>query len=131
VVPAPILGLDPARFNAADLVPGVNLDPISGWEAKFDVSTQKWFDEAGKGVEYVPTYSPYGGGVVAVPKDVDPDQTLEGTAAPAWTDYDERMWSIHRLFEQLHADRSLFDTTPIAPTINLDWVDPAAGLQLR
>jgi hypothetical protein len=131
VVPAPILSLDPARSNAADLVPGVNLEPISGWEGKFDVSTQQWFDEAGKGTTYVPNYSPYGGGVVAVPKDVDPDQTLEGTAAPAWTDYDERMWSIHRLFEQLHADRSLFDTTPIAPTINLDWVVPGTGLQLQ
>ena len=59
-----------------------------------------------------------------VPVDVDPDQTLEGTAAGSWPDYNDRMWYLNRLFEQLHTDPSLYDTSEVRSGLDLSWLDP-------
>ncbi len=136
-------GLGPSSFSAGDVVfndsgvpasPGtVDLGPISGIEG-FDLSTPTWYEEGGEAPNYVPTYGP--GGPVNIPELPDPDQPddygrLPGTAATSWTDYNERMWSIHRLFEQTHSDPSLYDTGSIDSSFErLTWLEDQAGVRL-
>lgn len=112
----PILGLDPIGLGNEDLSGngvtfgpgGVNLEDISGWEDTFDVSTAQWFEEGGAGPPWII---------------VDPDQSLVGTGADKWTDYEDRMWNLTRLFEQLHTDPSLYDTTEVRNSIDLNWLN--------
>jgi len=135
VVPGDVLGLDPSSLTDADLSettqfagPGddpdvVNLDPISGWEDEFHTSTNTWFDERGDGTEYLTGYGANGSFPVPVPR--DPDDTLNGTGVGRWTDYDDRMWLIHRLFEQTHTDPSLYDTEAIYRSgVDTSYLDP-------
>ncbi len=128
----PILGLDPADLDHADLSGNgirygtgdspstVDLADISGWGDELDVSTREWFDEKGQGTTYVQTYSR--GGPVAVPEAIDPDHSLEGTGADSWPDYEDRMWNLTRLFEQLHTDPSLYATGDLRGGLDLDWL---------
>lgn len=136
-------GLGPPSFSNGDVVfsdsggstsPGtVDLDPISGIEG-FDLATTTWYEEGGEAPNYVPTYGP--GGPVNIPELPDPDYPdeygrLPGTAATTWTDYNERMWSIHRLFEQTHSDPSLYDTGSIESSFErLTWLEDQAGVRL-
>jgi len=118
VVGAPILDLDPSTLGEPDLSgngvtfagPGadpaaVNLDPISGWD-DFDTSTRSWYEDHGDSTD-------------------DPDSSMEGTGTGAWTTYGDRMWFLTRMFEQLHTDPSLYDTSSIQDGLDLDWLDPA------
>jgi hypothetical protein len=42
-------------------------------------------------------------------------------------DPDERMWTIARMFEQLHVDPVLYETERIgAPLSEIDWLDDEA-----
>jgi len=133
VVTAPILELDPSGLTDADLsttVPFggagddpevVNLDPIGGWSDYFPTSTQDWYDESGAG----PVITFDGNNVVVAP--IDPDASLQGTGVGAWTDYDDRMWLIHRLFEQTHTDVSLYQTQSIYEDddgVDTGYLDP-------
>jgi hypothetical protein len=104
---APILDMDPSRPGGVPTVPGVDLPAIGGWEDDFDVSTIGWAEANGAAG--------------------DPD-TLDGTGATAWTDYEERMWNIHRLFEQHHTDPSLYDTSSMGRGFeDYAWLDPETG----
>ncbi len=144
LVGQPILDLDPAglspasfstagnRFSSegAGTVDTVDLQPISGIEG-FDLDTHTWYDEGGESTRYVAT--PYG--AAPVPEHLDPDADVDGrlpgTAATTWTDYNERMWSIHRLFEQTHTDPSLYDTGSIDSSFeNLRWLQDQSGVRL-
>jgi hypothetical protein len=121
VVGTDILDLDPAGLVDASARP-----PIGGWSDEgFPTSTRTWFEDAGWATEYVPA----GRTVVSVPVEVDPDATLDGTAAGDWASYDDRMWFIHRMFEQTHTDPSVYDTTSLydddGPAIDIDFLpDP-------
>lgn len=135
---APILSLDTGdatdgdfdgngvtfRTGGIDTEGAIDLAPIGGWSDEFDTSTTTWWETRGHGTEWTPTYSPHGPGAVPVPVEIDPDQTLEGTAAGSWPDYNDRMWSIHRMFEQMHTDPSLYDTAALRDGLDLDWLDP-------
>ena len=126
----PILGLDPVGLGNEDLSGngvtfgpgGVNLEDISGWGDTFDVSTAQWFEEGGGTTEriWVGTLPPI---PVDVAVTVDPDQSLEGTGADSWPDYEDRMWNLTRLFEQLHTDPSLYDTSEVRGSLDLNWLD--------
>lgn len=104
---ADILSMDPSRPGGVPDVPGVELDDISGWEDDFDTSTSGWAEQNGAG---------------------DDPESLDGTGATAWTDYEERMWSIHRLFEQLHTDPAMYDTSSMGRGFeDYDWLSPETG----
>lgn len=104
---APITSMDPTRPGGVPDVPGVDLPPIDGWEDDFATSTSSWADQNGAGAA--------------------PD-SLDGSGATAWTDYEERMWSIHRLFEQLHTDPSLYDTSSMGRRFaDQAWLSPETG----
>ncbi|MGH9379437.1 MAG: hypothetical protein ACRD2Z_02305 [Thermoanaerobaculia bacterium] len=132
---APILSLDPILLGDSDLSGNgvtfrtgststtgvVDLPAISGWEGDFELSTQEWWRQEGQGTEYIYTgpYSP----PAALPVEIDPDVSFDGSGADSWPDYEDRMWTIHRLFEQLHTERSLYETDPMIGNLELNWLD--------
>ncbi|WCO65831.1 hypothetical protein PO878_15110 [Iamia majanohamensis] len=142
VVPGDILDLDPTGLTDGDLsgsVPfagagsdpdAVNLDPLGGWSDEgFHTSTETWYDERGAGPQLVPDPA---GGYQVVP--VDPDASLADTGVGRWTDYDDRMWSIHRLFEGTHTDRSIYDTTSLYDGpggVDTSFLDPEVAEAIR
>jgi hypothetical protein len=89
----------------------VNVGDIQGHEAfqpDFSGSTQVWWDE-GTGDDAT-----------------DPD-SLHGSDASSWADWEERMNYIAHLFEQNHTNPALFDTTSIGVDLdNVSWLDPEA-----
>ena len=140
---APILDLDPMRLTHDDLSgngvtfasggtrggPGVVLADIGGWEERqpgLALSSHEWYEQEGQAVEY----RQVGRHVVAVPVRVDPDRSLAGTAAGSWADYEDRMWHIHRMFEQMHTSPELFDTRPIDDEIDNRYLTGAVPLDL-
>lgn len=90
--------------------PAVDLQPLGGIETfrpDFSPSTTVWFEQ--------------GGGDPADP------ESLTGSGASSWPDWEERMYTILRMFEQFHTDPSLFDTTTITDSfLHEDWLDPEA-----
>ncbi|HKH05849.1 MAG TPA: hypothetical protein VKA65_11845 [Acidimicrobiales bacterium] len=140
---APILDLDPTRLTHDDLSgngvtfasggtrggPSVVLADIGGWEERqpgLALSSHEWYEQEGQAVEY----RQVGRHVVAVPVRVDPDRSLAGTAAGSWADYEDRMWHIHRMFEQMHTSPELFDTRPIDDEIDNRYLTGAVPLDL-
>lgn len=68
---------------------------------------------------------------VRVPVDNVP-ATLAGTGAGAWTDRDERMWTIVKLFQETHTDFELYDTTRIGVGFDQghnSWLHTSTGLR--
>lgn len=122
LIDQPILGLDPDGVDFG----GPDLPDISGWgDDGFDTSTQTWNETDGTRPEII-YVDPHSGYPVVVDEAVDPDATLDGTAASDWAGYNDRMWFIHRMFEQTHTDPSLYDTSWIygddGPGIDVDFL---------
>jgi hypothetical protein len=68
---------------------------------------------------------------VSVPVDNVP-ASLAGTGASAWTDRDERMWTIVKLFQETHTDFELYNTTRIEVGFDQgdnSWLHPSTGLR--
>jgi len=94
--------------------PGVvRLPDISGIQG-FPTSTTIWHER---------------GGYVQGPAGrlrTDPDG-LDGSGAHEWTDYNERMWHILKLFEEMHTDPSLYRTGDLHRSFgDYSWLDPNA-----
>lgn len=128
LVDVPVLDLDPGG-DPPSYLPGVAFDDIAGIDG-FNTSTATWFEEGGAAPNYVAV--PGSHYPVNLPEHPDPDAVddygrLPGTAVTEWTDYDERMWNIHRLFEQTHTDETLYDTSEIRESLALDWLDVTLG----
>lgn len=131
-----LLDLDPGGRSPYDLAPqalaGVTLADISGVgdsDDDFPLSLAAMAEGGGGTTE--PVYvagSPF---PAQFPVDNIPD-SLAGTGASSWTDRDERMWSIIKLFEQTHTDRYLYEPERIEVGFDQplnDWLDPATGLR--
>jgi hypothetical protein len=142
IVPMDLLSLDtgdrtPASYSAG--VPGattfavgttsrpgvVDLAPMEGvpsWDPDFATSSRTWSERGGEVVV------PLGRGGVSVIH--PPADGLRGTGATAWTDRNERMWYITKLFEQHHTDPQLYRTAERGLTLGqVPWLDPATGLR--
>ncbi|MGH9116605.1 MAG: hypothetical protein ACRD0A_01615, partial [Acidimicrobiales bacterium] len=99
-----VTGAGSSSVGVVDLAP---MAGIESFQPGFSPSTTVWFEE--------------GGG-----DSTDPE-SLKGSGASSWPDWEERMYTILRLFEQYHTEPSLFDTSPIgASLVNVDWLDDQA-----
>jgi hypothetical protein len=133
IVPGKILDLDPARLAIGDYsTPGglsfttnpdlagpgvVHLEPISGIKG-FPTSMAEWHARGG-----IIERPGIGGGTFPLP--TDPDGTA-GSGALSWADPHERMWTITKVFEQTHTDRTLWDTEPLEQFDDLGWLSERA-----
>ncbi|MFV0308990.1 MAG: hypothetical protein ACK5OX_14735 [Desertimonas sp.] len=122
IIPQPILSLDTGDATAEQFSRGgvvfatggpadagvVDLEPMSGTELsrpEFSPSTEVWILEGGGNAE-------------------NPD-SLAGSGASSWPDWEERMNAILRLFEQNHTSDRLFDTSRNdIPMDDVGWLDP-------
>ncbi len=127
IVPRPIVSFDTAGATAGGYgVPGLpDIGGVEVGEPGFPTSLEHWYQEGGR----------YGDVCELAPgpafpiecRFVDDPDALAGTGASSWMDPDERMWTIARLFEQLHVDPVLYDTERIgAPLSEVDWLDDEA-----
>lgn len=104
--------------------PGViRLADISGLQG-FSASSATWHREGAEVYELVlvPTAPD-----LVVPQRVlpDPDE-LRGSGATAWTDYNERMWTILKLYQQTHTDRPVFLGPKGRSFGDHGWLEPGA-----
>ena len=125
IIPAPILSLDTGGMDAAGFVGDqtrfqvggepaegvVNVPDIRGHEAfqpDFSGSTRVWWDE-GTG------------------DDATDPESLHGSDASSWPDWEERMNYILRLFEQNHTNPALYRTGRIGVDLDdVTWLEPEA-----
>ena len=125
IIPEPILSFDTGNMTAAGFVGDehsfqiggtgttgvVDMDPIRGHEAfqpGFSGSTRVWWEE-GTGDDAH-----------------DPD-SLQGSDASSWTDWEERMNYIAHLFEQNHTNREIWRTDRIGVGWNnVPWLEDGA-----
>jgi hypothetical protein len=124
VIASPLLSMDTGSRGAGSYYGGqtqfrtggtptagvVDLAPMEGVDSfrpGFSDSTSVWAAE--------------GGG------DPNDPESLAGSGASSWPDWNERMNAILRLFEQYHTDPELFDTEQIRVSLdNVDWLEPSA-----
>lgn len=144
VVGLPLLALDPGgrsvasfsdavrRFAVGGDAPGVvDLVPISGVhdvEPTFPTATTDWWREGSgllcptpTGTTTTTTTGPAPPVAPCAPPSPD---GLEGSGASSWPDPAERMWSIHKLFEQFLADPALWDRRSL-DLVPIPGVSPA------
>jgi hypothetical protein len=124
IIPMPLLSLDPGGRSADSFSSSANvfrtgsgsstgivdLEPMDGIESfrpGFSPSMTVWSQQGGGDPN-------------------DPD-SLSGSGASSWPDWEERMNAISRLFEQYHTDPQLFFTDRIHVSLdNVGWLDPEA-----
>lgn len=125
IIPTALLSLDTGGLDAADFVGDqtrfqvgggaaegvVNVADIRGHEAfqpDFSGSTRVWWEE-GTG------------------DDATDPESLHGSDASSWPDWEERMNYILRLFEQNHTNPALYRTGRIGVDLDdVSWLDPEA-----
>jgi hypothetical protein len=125
IIPSALGSLDTGHLNAGAFVGDqthfqvggtpsagvVDMAPLRGTEAfqpDFSKSTQDWWQ----------------GGTGGDRTSID---SLHGSGASSWPDWNERMNYIVHLFEQHHTDPKVFDTSPINVGFdNVGWLDPSA-----
>jgi len=136
LVGRPLLDLDPGAADPHVLAPnalaGVSLGHIDGvqdLDSAFPLTLAEMAERGGTSTR--PVLVPGSPFPAQMPVAADPDSRT-GTAAPAWTDRDERMWTIVKLFEQTHTEAALYDTSGIFVGFDQPlngWLDPATGLR--
>lgn len=110
-----VLELDPANRPERELTKalGISLARISGWSGAFQTTPADWHREEGGGRDdaryqiSIRSSDCPGEALPSCRLIDDPDATLKGTRVFSWGDYEDRMWFIYRMFEQLHTDPSV------------------------
>ena len=132
VAPGKILDLDPAGRSISEYsTPGayfttnpdmagpgiVHLEPLSGVKG-FPASMAEWHTHGGV------LERPGAGTTFTVPTDPD---GASGSGALTWADPNERMWTITKLFEGTHTDKSLWNTGGMNRSFDdFAWLSEAA-----
>ena len=132
IVPGKILDFDPASRSIGDYsTPGarfttnpdlagpgiVHLEPLSGVKG-FPTSMTEWHAQGGV------LERPGLGTTFTLP--TDPDHPA-GSGALSWADPHERMWTITKLFERTHTDKSLWNTDRMGRSFDdFGWLSEAA-----
>jgi hypothetical protein len=139
VLPQQLMSLDPGHVNASSIAPtalgGGQLPTITGEESRDKSFPITLHDMADKGGWYsAPDPTPLPGDPFPVQMLVhaNPD-TQTASGAQSWTDRDERMYMLAKLFEQEQTNPQLFDPQGIIH-VGFDsggnaWLDPRTGLR--
>lgn len=112
----------PSRDGVVDLAP---ISGIEGWDSEFPTSTRTWWEHGGD------VQRPVVVGEHVVDETVHPSpDSPQGSGAESWTDRNERMYYILKLFEQHHTDPQLYRNDELELDMgHVEWLDPATGLR--